>query len=915
MKSLSRLVLVILLAAFSLSAQTLNEQQWQKLHPEFQSIVSESAPTGLLKSSAAGRTSSGQNREGVALYDAIIYTNDAASVRASGVHVNSSWPGFVTAQVTAGDLLSLAALAPVSYLDPGSTNYLQTDVSVPEIGVTLLHQGFVNATPYRGLGTIVLIYDTGIDWSHIDFRSLANWTQTRILYIWDQTLTAISGESPPSGFSYGVEYTKAQIDDENDGTPTFAVRERDINGHGTHVAGTAAGSGLTLNKYTGVAPQADIIIVKGGDGSFSETRMIEGLTYAQNKAASLGKPIVVNWSIGGQSGPHDGTRAYEVAVNNFVSTPGRVVCIAAGNDGANLIHFGGSISTSGSSAVTVAVPTYTPVSGSGNDRFILEIWFNNNATVTSAVTFNGSPTSPSNGSVSLSNAISSLNFNRNVSLDVSDAAGTAPAVGTWTVTLSNPSSNITFDAWLSFRTMGATLNGADNNKSVSMPATAQGAITVGSYVTKWRWPTYDGRTFIYNGNDRTKNISTFSGIGPTGDGRQKPDLAAPGQGISAALSSSVDTNGIGTVIQPGIKHYLIQGTSMATPHVAGVSALMLGAKPTLTASEVKSHLTSTARTDAFTTGVPNTTWGYGKIDAYQAVAKAVGVTTGSTRANLTYASSSMFFIFLPGTGTTPNLKFATRFTPTVSGKVSGASFTMNSGPSAVKGTGSLRVSLAQNAAGSVAGIPGTAIGGNVTVPISSLTPGGSNFVELSPLNVNVASGTDFHVVWEVVGGAGDTLQFLLDDGTTTPTDRSSSYRVGVNGLGWYNRADANYAAGKTPSFENFLITAYIAATVSDVELVSAEIPREFMLHQNFPNPFNPSTRISYSVSERGRVQLRVFDVLGRNVATLVDAMQSPGTYEAQWDLANGSLPIASGVYFYRLEQGTRSRSQKMVLLK
>ncbi len=364
-----------------------------------------------------------------------------------------------------------------------------------------------------------------------------------------------------------------------------------------------------------------------------------------------------------------------------------------------------------------------------------------------------------------------------------------------------------------------------------------------------------------------------------------------------------------------MKHWLSSGTSMATPHIAGVAALMLGAKPTMTSSEIKSHLTSTARTDAFTGSIPNATWGYGKVDAYRAVAKAVGVISGSSRANISYASNSMFFILLPGTGSTPNLKFATRFTPTISGKLSGATFTMNGGPSAVKGTGSLRVSLAQNAPGSVAGIPGTAIGGNVTVPISSLTPGGPNFIDLSPLNASVANSTDFHIVWEVVGGVGDTLQFLLDDGTTTPTDRSSSYRFGVNGLGWYNRADANYVAGKTPSFENFLVTAYIGATVSDVELVSAEVPREFILHQNFPNPFNPSTRIRYSVFERGRVQLRVFDVLGRQVASLVDGSQNSGTYEAEWDVGKESLPIASGVYFCRLEQGTRASTQKMVLMK
>ena len=85
-----------------------------------------------------------------------------------------------------------------------------------------------------------------------------------------------------------MEYTQAQINNEIDGTPAGFVRESDIHGHGTHVAGIAAGNGGTLGgKFTGMAPGADIVVVKGGNASFSETRMIDGLTYAHNIAAAL----------------------------------------------------------------------------------------------------------------------------------------------------------------------------------------------------------------------------------------------------------------------------------------------------------------------------------------------------------------------------------------------------------------------------------------------------------------------------------------------------------------------------------------------------------------------------------------------------------------------------------------------------
>jgi len=110
-----------------------------------------------------------------------------------------------------------------------------------------VHGGLLIGTPYKGEGAIVLVHDSGIDWKHKDFRQSGDTTKSRILYIWDQTLTPVAGESSPAA-GYGVEYTKAQIENELDGTPAGFVREKDINyyGHGTHVAATAAGNGATL---------------------------------------------------------------------------------------------------------------------------------------------------------------------------------------------------------------------------------------------------------------------------------------------------------------------------------------------------------------------------------------------------------------------------------------------------------------------------------------------------------------------------------------------------------------------------------------------------------------------------------------------------------------------------------------------
>ena len=91
---------------------------------------------------------------------------------------------------------------------------------------------------------------------------------------------------------------------------------------------------------------------------------------------------------------------------------------------------------------------------------------------------------------------------------------------------------------------------------------------------------------------------------------------------------------------------------------------------------------------------------------------------------------------------------------------------------------------------------------------------------------------------------------------------------------------------------------------------------ELALHQNTPNPFNPSTTISFTLPERARVTLTVYDVQGRLVRTLVDEMAGEGYQERIWDGKDASgNPVGSGVYFYRLTAGDKTLTKKMVLLK
>ena len=894
MKPPPSVLLLLLVSAFTVPALagTLTDEQTAKLHPLFRQMLSTRDEQGAAL-----------QKSGTELLDVIVYTSNPDVVRAAGIQVNSAIQNFVTIQASLGDIERLAAVDGVMYLDPGTINYPHNDVGVPEIGATMLHGGLVNGTPYTGQGAIVAVFDSGIDWEHLDFRDPTDPSKSRILWLWDQTITATGSEVKPTGFTYGVEYTNAQINDELDGSPANVVRERDVNGHGSHVTGTAAGNGGTFNgKYAGVAPKADIIVIKGGDYSFSETRMIDAMTYVHLKASALGKPVVINYSIGGHYGPHDGTRAYETAMNSFASTAGRVVVVSAGNDGNANMHVGGSLPGSATQTFSFLVPSYTPTSGTGNDEFFFDFWLDANTNVTATVTSpNGvvftrnanetgdSPTT-TDGTITLWNYVSSLNSFRNVQLWVHDATASTPAVGTWTLAIrNNTTESQPYDGWLASRTAGtATVGvlGGDNAKSVSMPGTSAGAVTVASWVSKWGWPSYIGSNRVYSGTDRTGNTSTFSSIGPTRDGRQKPDIAAPGQGITSVLSTSTDTVGWSSYIVPGQKHWIMQGTSMAAPHVTGAIGLLLGMAPSLNGAQVKSLLLATADADAFTGSTWNATWGAGKLDILEAVARQVQAGATITRKIFTYDVVSPNSTWrLTGAG-----KIAMRFSPDVSGRLTGIQLnatTINNRP--IIGNGPLVCEVYTNAGGT----PGMKLGNSVLHPLQLLNAGTTNYVQMLGSGVTVTSGTDFFVVLSQTN-ATDTLIMRTDN--ATGSTRSYAY----DGATW------------GPTGANLRFRAIISSGngVADVA-ASGSVPATYALDQNYPNPFNPSTTIRFSVPVAGHVSLKIYDVLGQEVATLVDDDVVPGMHTTQWRPEG----LASGMYLYRLQSGTFSESRKLLLLK
>lgn len=712
-------------------------------------------------------------------YECIVYTQNATALRSKSIVVQAELPKLVTAWVTLDQLGQMAAMNEVTYIEAPQFDHANNDLSVGGSGASLLHQGRLNNTVYKGRGVIAAIFDSGIDWDHPDFRDPTDQTKSRIIRLWDQTLTPGAGEVSPAPFGYGVEYTQAQINDELDGTPANFVRERDVNGHGSHTSGTMTGNGAALasRKYSGIAPEADIVMIKGGDGSFSTANQINALAYLQALSTSLGKPVVLNMSIGGQSGAHDGTRSAEIAVDNFSnSAPGRVVCISAGNDNGTAIHNQLNITPGATSSVSFSVPAGTL----GTDVFQFSYWANDNTAVTAKITAPDAsfatatagqgiagPVMAGNFNTNLNNTIDAANGDRFVNLYVTRVTtGVGNPGGVWTLAITNNgASNIRVDGWLNYTNTnfaGTTVIGGDNNMLVGSPGTATTAITAAAYVAKLSWYSEGaGGGFAYNPPTQQDNIATFSALGPRRDLVQKPDLAAAGQAVASVLSS--DAPNSPTYVAVNGLYLIEQGTSMASPGIAGAAALLLQANPTLTAVQVRNLMTSTASKDVLTeatSATPNPVWGYGKLDIFKAVASAFNCGPAQ-RKTYQYDNSNTNAAGQDGSTGFTTQRPAVRFTPDISGKLGG--FYVSMGNSTFNAT-SMAVEVRTNNAG----VPGTLLG-TKNIPVADFARFAWNYFDLSSLNVSVTNGTDYFIV--MVPGAGSGSWFIRRD-ASSPHGRS-----------------------------------------------------------------------------------------------------------------------------------------------
>ena len=511
-----------------------------------------------------------------------------------------------------------------------------------------VHQGSSGlSSPYTGKGVIVGVVDQGLDWSNPDFRDSTG--KTRVLRYWDHSTNV--GGVVPAPYYYGIVWDSSAI---NAGLCTST---ENATAHGTTVAGMATGNGRANGTNKGFAPESELIIVETNFSLDNWTLTIaDACDYIFKVADSLGKPAVVNLSLGSYLGSHDGNDPAATHIEELLMEKnGRVVVCAAGNSGAwGKYHVHGDLDADTSFVWMLPNPT----SQLGANTIYMDLWTDStNATWNYALGANRASGSfmerattvyrPANAAVgdviydtlwNGSNRVATveiypeyIDHNLHIQFYFSNVDSTAYYYSLKTTGSGN------FDAWTGSSHTSIQLNDMvtvlpsfsqyppifnylmpDSLQTVvSSWNCSEKVISVGN--VKNRIGHFDKNGNYYNSaGDQIAvgQLSRNSSKGPNRNNVIKPDVTASGDVTlgsaplwmvnNPAYNGSLDINGW---------HARNGGTSMASPCVAGIAALYLEKCSRASYATFRNDLINTSQPDQYTGSIPNNAYGYGKPHA------------------------------------------------------------------------------------------------------------------------------------------------------------------------------------------------------------------------------------------------------------------------------------------------------------
>jgi subtilisin family serine protease len=610
-------------------------------------MFSQNNCNALLKANLAERSLPAQ-------FDVLVDGNIAQLLKDQdqlGIKVNYYAGNIASVRTSINSISSLISNKYVKFVEyrPGNPQ-LMNDTMIIRNRIKPVKQGMAPLTQaYDGTGIIMGIMDSGIDFNHGDFKDASG--NTRIKFIWDQNQS--SGSTIPLPYNYGIEWTAAQIN------ASVCTHNDNANyGHGTHVSGTAAGNGLANGKFEGVAPNTELVVVAMNFNNTTNPIYADALSYIFNKAQLLGKPCVVNASVGDYYGSHDATDLQAQLMNNLITTQnGRVLVAAAGNAGHIKFHT--------KTTLTNSDTLFTWFTNSAaNMYYVLYADTNDIKNVQTSIGVNRS-SSTDLGRIPFHNynyalasqQVDTLKFNNNrIGIIKTNAAINSFGVYELVYHVIADSLNYNWrieskgsgkhDSWdFNFKSTGLPTNTVYPKMNYYvMPDTistivtsfqcSNEVITVGNYINLNKW-TDASNTVQTSTLEVPGKIKETSSGGPTRWNLLKPDVVATGANVFSSMPMSLQTfmlTNAPSAVAQGSMHIQGGGTSASAPVVAGLAALYLQKFPNASNQQVKQAIMNCTYTDGFTGVTPNNLYGYGKLDGMAAM--LCTIFTGVEKLNL-----------------------------------------------------------------------------------------------------------------------------------------------------------------------------------------------------------------------------------------------------------------------------------------
>jgi len=599
--------------------------------------------------------------------------------------------------------------------------------------------------------------------------------------------------------------------------------ENTVTGHGTHVTGSVLGRGVLSasnvgnggNPYKGVAPQASLIFLKIGN-DFNAGASTAAIINAMDAAVNIYDADIISMSYGSWDTYHDGSSTKDQKVD-WCYSQGVPVFLAAGNDGSSARHFSGTVA--GNSLSEYIEVNVTGAAENSTYLYFNLVWFDGlGVSNNMSIKYYDDSYQEITNVYHYTQTESSRGTESHYSQTLFKVSG---GNSIYYLQVDNESeSTQTYHIYESYNNGKVTFENPDPNYTIVSPATATYGFCVGAYTSRSQWTDYNN--IVHLSGETINEVATYSSRGPRIDDVIKPDVVTPGSAIISlkdrdVLTSAnkywIDDDGISG---GEVNYYVMEGTSMAAPQCAGAAALYLNKFPDASPSEVYNALRNNSSSDQFTGTLPNSAYGYGKLDIYAAINQ-----TGPLPVELTSFTAEI-------------------------------------------------------------------VDNGVQLYWRTETEVDNYGFEVERTNVKSQSSNEYG--WDKIG-------FVEGYGNSnSPKEYTFIDRSLIEG-------EYSYRLKQIDNDGDFKYSDEIAVTIG--------APNKFILEQNFPNPFNPSTTIAFSLPQSAFVTLKIFNLMGEEVETLIKNNLTAGNYNIKFNPSG----LASGVYIYRLSSDIFTETRKMQYLK